>query len=203
MRLHTRGTVGKYSAEYGKVWTKGITPRTRQDIQLYGWYHNYPYHNQNDLTWWADRRRPRHTLANYALRCSESSIFASLLRYQESVAIHKLSIGGKNTLLLPIDAAFKDMAFVEKLRASSDLCIKFLMNHMISGEMTSRTIAAQCRQSKKGSVGVSSVGGKVLEVRVSGSLQTSDREIHIGDGRVVNHGIKCSNGLVIVMDSLV
>lgn len=203
MRLHTRKSAVKYSAEYGKVWTKEITPRTKQDIQLYGWFHNYPYHNQNDLTWWADRRRPRHTLANYALGCSESSIFAGLLRSNESVGIHKLSIGGKTTLLLPTNAAFTDLEFLEKLRYSPKLCSSFILSHIIPGEMTVRAIAAQCRHSKKGGAGVKTVGGKVLQVKVSGSLESFDMEIRIGEGRVLNHGIKCSNGVIIVLDSLV
>ena len=203
MRHHTQKSIGRYSAEYGKVWTKEISPRTRQDIQLYGWYHNYPYHNQNDLTWWADRRRPRHTLANYALRCSESMTFANLMRTHESTIIHKLSIGGRTTLLLPTDGAFSDRDYLSTLESNAGACLHFLINHIIAGEMTVRTMAAQCRQSKKRTVGVKTLGGKVVPVRVTGSLETGDREIRIGDGRVVNHGIRCSNGVVIVLDSLV
>ena len=202
-RLHNRKAARKYSAEYGKVWTKEIIPRTEQDIQLYGWYHNYPYHNQNDLTWWADRRRPRYTIVNYALSSDSCSIFASLLRSQEGSVLHQLSIGGGTTLLLPTDAAFTDEALLNTLRTSTEACRNFLLTHAVSGEMNVRTLANRCRQSKSGSIGVKTLGGRTVPIRVVGSLEGANREVFIGSGRVVNHGIKCSNGVVFVLDSLV
>ena len=203
MKHHNHKTARQYSAEYGKVWTKQITPRTQQDNQLYGWYHNYPYHNQNDLTWWADRRRPRHTVASYALRLTTASVFASLLRSQEGTAIHRLSIGGGTSLLLPTDASFSDPAFLDKLRTSPDECRRFLLRHIVTGEMTMRTLVHRCKESKTGSIAVKTVGGDTIPIRVTGSLEKLNREITFGGAKVVNHGIKCSNGVVFVLDGLV
>ena len=210
MRLHNRKTARQYSAEYGKVWTKEIIPRTEQDVQLYGWFHNYPFHNQNDLTWWADRRRPRHTIANYALKSSKCSIFVSLLRLHEDSVIHQLSLGGGRTLLLPIDEAFASVEAeaLSKLKRNSRACQAFLLNHVVSGEMSVRDLASRCKQIKSGTVGVKSVNGNIMAVRVVGSLENANREILFSSNskppaRVVNHGIRCSNGVVFVIDGLV
>ena len=203
MRVHTRKSSKQYSAEYGKTWTKEITPRTQQDIQLYGWYHNYPYHNQNDLTWWADRKRPRFTIAAYALRENAHSIFSSILKLHEVSVIHRLSVGGGKTLLLPTDKAFTDMAKVEELKSDPKKGYQFLMSHVIKGEMDARMISSRCRQSKSGAIGVKTVGGGVLQIRVVGSLESGRRDILFGNGKVVHHGLKCSNGVVFVLDSLI
>lgn len=203
MRLHGRKAARQYSAEYGKTWTKEITPRTEQDIQLYGWYHNYPYHNQNDLTWWADRKRPRFTVAAYALREGPCSIFPNLLKKHASSIIHQLSIGGKKTLLLPTDKAFSDSSFVTELTNDSTKSAQFLLNYTISGELDVRTIAHRCRQSRSGTMTVKTLGGKAVTVRVVGSLESGNREVLFGNGRVAHHGMKCSNGVVFVLDSLV
>ena len=203
MRLHGGKAARQYSAEYGKTWTKEITPRTQQDIQLYGWYHNYPYHNQNDLTWWADRKRPRFTVAAYGLRDGPCSIFSSLLKKHASSVVHQLSIGGKKTLLLPTDKAFTDPSFVSALLNDSSRSHQFLMNHAIAGELSVRTLAQRCRQSRSGTVTVKALGGKSITVRVTGSLETGNREVLFGNGRVEHHGMKCSNGVVFVLDSLI
>jgi uncharacterized surface protein with fasciclin (FAS1) repeats len=203
MRLHTQKSMKRYSAEYGKVWTKEITPRTKQDIQLYGWLHNYPYHNQNDLTWWADRRRPRHTVANYALRAAPCSIFASLLLEHENTVLHQLSIGGGTTLLLPTDFAFGDKAYVDQLRSNPDLCRNFLLNHIVSGELTSRSIGQRCRLSKSGNIGVKTKAGKTIGIKIEGSFDSGERKIMFGPASVLHHGMKCSNGVVFVLDGLV
>ena len=202
MRLHNRKTSRQYSAEYGKVWTKEIIPRTEQDIQLYGWFHNYPYHNQNDLTWWADRRRPRHTVANYALASSSCSIFADLLKSQEESVVHQLSLGGGTTLLLPTNSAFSAFSLSE-LQTNPKACREFLLSYVVLGELNMRSIALRCKQSKDKSVGVKSVSGKVLSIKMSGSLERGNRELKFGDAKVTTHGIKCSNGVVLVLDGLV
>jgi uncharacterized surface protein with fasciclin (FAS1) repeats len=117
--------------------------------------------------------------------------------------IHQLSIGGGTTLLLPTDTAFADKAFLANLRENPDACKSFLLNHAVTGEMSVRTLANRCRQSKSGSIGVKTLAGKTIPIRVVGSLETGNREILLGGGKVVNHGIKCSNGVVFVLDSLV
>lgn len=204
MRLHNRKTSRQYSAEYGKVWTKEIIPRTEQDIQLYGWFHNYPYHNQNDLTWWADRRRPRHTVANYALASSSCSIFSELLRSQEESVVHQLSIGGGTTLLLPTNTAFSSHPeLLTKLRSNSNQCRDFLLSYVVLGELNMRSIALRCKQNR--SIAVKSVNGKVLPIVMTGSLERSNREFLVGgnSARVTTHGIKCSNGVIMVLDGLI
>jgi uncharacterized surface protein with fasciclin (FAS1) repeats len=203
MRLHTRKSASRYSAEYGKTWTKEITPRTKQDIQLYGWYHNYPYHNQNDLTWWGARRRPRHTIASYALRAAPCSIFSDILRQHESTAIHRLSLSGKTTLLLPTDKAFSGADFLESMKSDTEAGRKFLFNHMVKGELDVRVLSHRCKQSRSGSTTMTTLGGKTLPVRVVGSLESGSRQILIGNARVIQHGMRCSNGVVVVLDSLV
>jgi uncharacterized surface protein with fasciclin (FAS1) repeats len=203
MKLHTRKTARQYSAEYGNTWTKEITPRTQQDIQLYGWYHNYPYHNQNDLTWWADRKRPRFTIASYALKEGPYSIFSSLLKMHEVSVIQKLSIGGGKTLFLPTDRAFSDPAIVDELKSDPQKAYQFLRKYVTKGEMNVRMIASRCRQSKSGTIGIKTMGGSVIPIRVVGSLESGNREILIGNGKVVHHGIRCSNGVVFVLDSLI
>lgn len=202
MRLHNWKTAKQYSAEYGKTWTKQIIPRTSQDVQLYGWLHNYPYHNQNDLTWWANRRRPRHTLANYALRMKSCSVFASLLKLHEETAIHQLCLTGGTTLILPTDAAFSP-DLISDLSSTPVKCREFLASHMILGEVKMREIVDRCNKSPSSSTGIRTLQGRAVPVRVTGSLETQDREIRIGSGKVINHGIKCSNGTVIVLDGLV
>lgn len=202
MRLHNRKTARQYSAEYGKVWTKGITPRTEQDVQLYGWFHNYPYHNQNDLTWWADRRRPRHTIAMYALRAAPCSIFASLMRSQETTVIHQLSIGGGTTLILPTDDAFEDGGLLEKLRADPVACRRFLLSHAVQGELSVRAIVQKCKQSKSGRIGIKTLSGQPVGVQINGSLEQGTREILLQNAKAINHGIRCSNGVVFVVNGL-
>jgi uncharacterized surface protein with fasciclin (FAS1) repeats len=200
MRLHNWRTAKQYSAEYGKTWTKQIIPRTAQDVQLYGWLHNYPYHNQNDLTWWANRRRPRHTVASYALRMKSCSVFASLLRLHEETAIHQLSLSGGTTLLLPVDSGFSpDLA--SDLQTDSESTRAFLADHMILGELKIPDLVERCKRSS--TTGIKTITGKILPVKITGSLETADRQIFIGSGRVVNHGIRCSNGAVVVVDGLV
>lgn len=203
MRLHGGKTAKRYSAEYGKTWTKEINPRTKQDIQLYGWLHNYPYHNQNDLAWWAGRRRPRHTIGNYAVGCKASSIFGSFLLDQQTAALHQLSLSGGTTLLLPTDKAFSDPLMIENLKSTADASKRFLFDHIIRGEMDIRGIAHRCKQSRSGTIGVQTIGGKTIPIRVVGSLEGGSREVFFGNGRVINHGIKCSNGVIFVLDSLV
>lgn len=203
MRLHNRKTARQYSAEYGKVWTKEIIPRTEQDVQLYGWFHNYPYHNQNDLTWWADRRRPRHTLANYALRSSSCSIFASLMQSHEESIIHQLSLGGGTTLLLPTDAAFSKID-LKRLESDPIACKSFLLNHVVLGELSVRTIAQRCKSGPgvgPKTVSIKTVSGRVLTVSITGSLSTGDRKVLFNTAQVLTHGIKCSNGVVFVLDA--
>ena len=212
MRHHNRRTARQYSAEYGKTWTKEIIPRTEQDVQLYGWLHNYPYHNQNDLTWWANRRRPRHTLANYALASGACSRFAEILRQHETTAIHELSIGGRTTLLLPTNIGFEttNHESVSRLLTDSTAGKRFVLNHIVRGELSVREIAQRCRQSKSNSTTFKTLGGSSITARVTGSLESGDRQIlFASEGvksqpvRVINHGIKCSNGVVIVLDGLI
>jgi uncharacterized surface protein with fasciclin (FAS1) repeats len=211
MRHHNRKTAKQYSAEYGKTWTKEITPRTEQDVQLYGWFHNYPYHNQNDLSWWANRRRPRHTIANYALRSAACSEFAALLREHETTVIHRLSIGGRTTLLLPSNEAFTkvDASVLDKLSADPNACRRFLLNHVVQGELNVREIAYRCRESKSGLIGLKTMSGNAISIRVLGSLEDGSRKILLSasseeavPAQVVNHGLKCSNGVVFILDGL-
>jgi len=212
MRYHNRKTAKQYSAEYGKTWTKEIIPRTEQDVQLYGWLHNYPYHNQNDLTWWANRRRPRHTIANYALRSDSCSRFAALLREHESTVIHRLSIGGRSTLLLPTNAAFSklDQSAVHSITSDANACTRLLLNHVIQGELNVREIAYRCRQSKSGMIGLKTMAGNTISIRSVGSLEDGTRKILLNSSgatesspaEVVNHGLKCSNGVVFILDGL-
>jgi len=211
MRHHNRRTARQYSAEYGKTWTKEIIPRTEQDVQLYGWLHNYPYHNLNDLAWWANWRRPRHTLANYALASHACSRFADILRQHETTAIHELSIGGRTTLLLPTNAGFEaaDDEYISRLINDPVSAKRFLFNHVVRGELSVREIVQRCRQSKSKATIFKTVGGSHITARVVGSLETGDRQIllsseHSRDhpARVINHGIKCSNGVVLVLEGL-
>lgn len=207
MRHHNRRTARQYSAEYGKTWTKEIIPRTEQDVQLYGWLHNYPYHNLNDLAWWANRRRPRHTLANYALGSEACSRFAEILRQHETTGVHELSIGGRTTLLLPTNESFDGLAespFMDN-RSSK----QFLFNHIVQGELSVRDIAHRCRQSKSGATTFKTLGGKSVTARIAGSLVSGDRKVLFSSSEnsnqtaeVINHGIKCSNGVVFVLKGL-
>ncbi len=212
MRYHNRKTARQYSAEYGKTWTKEIIPRTDQDVQLYGWLHNYPYHNQNDLTWWANRRRPRHTLANYALASESCSRFAEILRRHETSAIHELSIGGRTTLLLPTNLGFEanDGDYVSRLLTDNAAGKRFLFNHIVRGELSVRDIVQRCRQNKSNTTTFKTLGGTSVTARVIGSLESGDRQILFSSpttpdrpARVINHGIKCSNGVVIVLEGLI
>jgi uncharacterized surface protein with fasciclin (FAS1) repeats len=207
MRHHNRRTARQYSAEFGKTWTKEIIPRTEQDVQLYGWLHNYPYHNLNDLAWWANRRRPRHTLANYALASNACSRFAEILRQHETTAIHELSIGGRTTLLLPTNDAFEELT--ETPFSDSRSGRQFLFNHIVRGELTVRDIAQRCRQSKSGTTTFKTIGGKSVTARIDGSLISGNRKIFlttadspIQTSEIINHGIKCSNGVVFVLNGL-
>ena len=212
MRLHNRKTAKQYSAEYGKTWTKEIIPRTDQDVQLYGWLHNYPYHNLNDLAWWANRRRPRHTLANYALQASACSKFGGLLRQHETTAIHELSIGGRTTLLLPTDSGFDSLhqATLDSLLSDPNQGRDLLFNHIVRGELSVRNIVQRCRQTRSKTATFKTLGGRTLTAKVLGSLESGDRQILVSTSssnrapaKVINHGIKCSNGVVFVLDGIV
>jgi hypothetical protein len=203
MRLHAGSKAKRFSAEYGKTWTKEIVARTRQDIQLYGWYHNYPYHNLNDLTWWGDRKRPRITLSSFALREPSCSIFSSLLRYHESSIIHKLSIGGAKTLLLPVDKSFQDKDFVDSLVRDPRLSSEFVLRHVVPMKLDVRGLGNRCQTSKSGVINVNTMAGKSLSVRMEGSLETGSREVFFGNGRVSHHGLKCSNGVVFILETTI
>ena len=135
MRFHNDRTRRQYSAEYGLTWTKEITPRTDQDVQLYGWLHNYPYAKQNDLTWWAHRKRSRCTIANYALKSKSASRFADLLRRYEESAVHQLSLSGGYTLLLPTNDAFTALgiSLVQRVENDDQLAKELIFNHIIEG----------------------------------------------------------------------
>lgn len=222
MKHHNWKTAKQYSTEYGTTWTKQVIPRTAQDVQLYGWLHNYPYHNQNDLTWWAQRGRPRQTLASYALKQESCTKFAKLLRANEESAIHRLSLGGKKSLLLPTDAAF-ERAISEhpdlwvRLLADPALSRQFIYNHIVhKSELFVKDIVNRVKSSPHHTIDLRTASGRRLSVRVTGSLQNMNREILFtpiktkglkddpicGPSRVLHHGIGCSNGVVFVMDGL-
>lgn len=72
----------------------------------------------------------------------------------------------------------------------------------MQGELSVRAIVQKCKQSKSGRIGIKTLSGQPVGVQINGSLEQGTREILLQNAKAINHGIRCSNGVVFVVNGL-
>ena len=136
----------KRDPESGPTWEKFFLPKTLRSPKLYGWYHNSPYAQWNNYSYFAlEKRTLSHTVAQLCFKRPEVSRFSDLLKLAEISVLREISDQGPYTLFVPSNAALGrlpggwDGAFAH-FKSDAVSLRKFLRSHIVRGNRRVRSV---------------------------------------------------------------
>ena len=187
--------------ESGSLWEKKFLPKTSRGDKLYGFFHNSPYSNWNNKSYFAfETPVLRDTVVSEVYKHPVMSRFGELLKLCEASVLHQLSTPGPWTLFAPANTAFDNIeggweTFFQHAKEQPVGLSKLLRNHAVQG----RTLVRHLRKPLR----ISAISGKHLILDVSGSFENSDRTISIdGNGRLMSYDRRAHNGFINLIDRL-
>jgi len=182
---------------------------------IYGWQHNSPFSKQNNFSYfWSEKRPIRKTVVNHVQRVKQVRSFGERFDFSPEV-MQELSQDGPFTLFCPTNAAMdmiKEAAWDKLWDQERAL---FMRNHVIRGKWGIEDLAAAA----KGETRIEPTGNPAhfapvpmpelplwslaeqpLNVEVSGSLDSMNREVQIAGAKIEKANIRCWNGYVHFVD---
>lgn len=128
-----------HDPESSPHWEKSYLPKTLRSPKLYGWYHNSPYAQWNNYSFFAlEKQTLRETVAQICFRRSEISRFSELLKIAEISVLREISDQGPYTVFAPSDSALGRLpggweAALRNFRSNPGQLRKFLRMHILRG----------------------------------------------------------------------
>ena len=138
LRQHWR-TLRTRDPESGPIWEKSYLPKTLRSPKLYGWYHNGPYAQWNNYSYFAlEKRTLRDTVAQICFKRPEISRFSDLLKLAEVSVLREISDQGPYTLFVPSNAALDRLpgsweSALRHFEQNPASLRRFLRNHVVRG----------------------------------------------------------------------
>ena len=138
LRQHWRVLRGN-DPESSPIWEKSILPKTLRSPKLYGWYHNSPYAQWNNYSYYAlEKRTLKDTVAQMCFRRSELSKFCELLKIAEISVLREISDQGPYTIFAPSNSALERLpggwdSISRYFRTNPVQVRKFLRMHILRG----------------------------------------------------------------------
>lgn len=144
LRQHWR-LLRKRDPESSPIWEKSFLPKTLRSPKLYGWYHNSPYAQWNNYSYFAlEKRTLRESVAQLCFKRPETSRFAELLKLAEISVLREISDQGPYTVFAPSNAALSRLpggweSSFAHFQASPASLRKFLRMHIVRGNRRVRS----------------------------------------------------------------
>jgi len=197
-------TLRRVEPESGTQWEKRYLPKTERDTRLYGWYHNSPFHNWNNKSFFAFRNRNfSETVLSQIFQVNKLSRFSKLISLSESVILQELSTSGPWTVFAPTNCYFDNLVggwdgFCTTAVKSPAAVHRFLRGHVCAGIVS----IGQMQESDSKIV---NSGGVEINITTCGSFEDDDRRIIASAGNYTaelrRYNMPAKNGIVHLVDS--
>ena len=217
--LHSWRHLRRVEPESGPQWEKSYMHKVARSPKLYGWYHNWPYAQWNNLAWFQGKSVLRDTVASEVFKYSDLSRFAELLKMAETSVLHELSTTGPWTVFAPKNCAFDKVrggwpAFLEKVIQDPLALRRFLRAHATRGRFGIRGLSWKedrrpHRMKKDTCTKLSNLEGSGLKLSISGSFEMNNRKVLLAlasdpENKVIvnEYDRRTHNGYLHLMDGL-